>query len=104
MYAVPDRDVRLSAELQREKKGLGDTFLVTYETPQLEEHYEVSFALPSLYFPLDGSCSPAIFFPLSHSHFPLLHMQIADLKSQTKQQMTAYCISLNMGKKCPKLF
>lgn len=65
MYAVPDRDVRLSAELQRENKGLGETFLVTNETPQLEEHYKVSFALPSLYFTLDGSCSPAIFF-----HYP----------------------------------
>lgn len=71
---------------------------------QLEEHYEVSFALPSLYFPLDSSCSPAIFFPLSHSHFPLLHMQIADLKSQMKQQMTVYGIWLNMGKNATNSF
>lgn len=33
MYAIPAREVRLSAELQREKKGLGETFLVTNETP-----------------------------------------------------------------------
>lgn len=32
VYAVPGKKVRLSDDLQWEKKGLGETFLVTCET------------------------------------------------------------------------